>query len=373
MTMLLLNHPNSVVIEGALQFLRTRPELARELIGHDWLSHIAAQEDPGRRKLAALGVAARGDQGTEALHALLTDEDPAVAGAACQAAAQLQNREYVIPIIRRLTDSRLRGVAIDALATYGNKIVGTLADLLEDESCPNAMRRQIPRVLRLIPTQRSVDVLLRFIGHADLNLRSVALRALNRLRETAPNLDYGSTSVREHILSEARYYFDMAAALDVFREQGKPRTPAGLLVTTLEERLKGTLDRLFRLLGLKYPPQQIYSAYLAVRRGQGEDSAAALEFLDNVLDRDMKRIIVPMLDDPATLPQRGRDLFGINIQTPEGAIRELLGSGDEWLVACAISTAAQMGMTNLVPDINRSSNSKGDLSAVARDAMAVLA
>jgi len=373
MAILLLNHPNPLVIAGVLEYLRTKPDMAKELIGHEWLSQMASQADPSRRKLAALGVAARGDQGTEALHALLTDNDAGVAGAACQAAAQLQNREYVIPIIQRLTDSRLRGVAIDALATYGNKIVGTLSDLLEDESAPKALRRQIPRVLRLIPTQRSVDVLLRFIGCSDVGLRSVALRALNRLRETAPNLDYGAESVREHVLSEARYYFDMAAALDVFREQGKPHTPAGLLVSTIEERLKGTLDRLFRLLGLKYPQQQIYSAYLAVRRGHGEESSAALEFLDNVLERDMKRIIVPMLDDPATLPQRGRDLFGIQIQDPETAIRELLGSGDEWLVACAISTAAQLGMANLVPDINKSSSSNGDLSAVARDAMAVLA
>jgi AAA family ATP:ADP antiporter len=373
MAILLLNHPNPLVIEGALDYLRSKPEMARELIGHEWLSQIATDDDPRRRKLAAFGVAARGDQGTEALHGLLTDEDPAVAAAACQAAAQLQNREYVVPIIRRLTDSRLRGVAIDALASYGNKIVGTLADLLEDESCPKPMRRQIPRVLRLIPTQRSVDVLLRFIGHGNIELRSVALRALNRLRETVPNLDYGAESVREHILSEARYYFDMAAALDVFREQGQPHTPAGLLVTTLEERLKGTLDRLFRLLGLKYPPQQIYSAYLAVRRGHGEESAAALEFLDNVLDRDTKRIVVPMLDDPATLPQRGRDLFGIEIQDPETAILALMTSGDEWLVACAISTAAQLGMTNLISEIDKSSHSNGELSAVARDAMAVLA
>jgi AAA family ATP:ADP antiporter len=218
-----------------------------------------------------------------------------------------------------------------------------------------------------------VDVLLRFLGHADVSLRSVALRALNRLRERAPDLDYGSDSVREHILKEARYYFDMAAAMDVFREQEKPHTPAGLLVSTIEERLKCTLDRLFRLLGLKYPPQQIYSAYLAVRRGQGEDSAAALEFLDNVLERDVKRVIVPMLDDPSMLAQRGRDLFGIQFRDPEDAVRALLASRDEWLVACAIATAAQLGMTNLIPDIHSASTSAGELTAVARDAMAVLA
>jgi AAA family ATP:ADP antiporter len=373
MALLLLNHPNPAVTEGVLGYLRSKPEMAREIISHDWLTQAASQKDARRRKLAAMAVAARGDQGTEALHELLTDEDCGVAIAACNAAAQLQNREYVIPIIQRLTDSRLRGAAIDALASYGNKIVGTLSDLLEDETAPRSLRRQIPRVLRLVPTQRSVDVLMRFINHADVNLRGVALRALNRLRETAPTLNYGSSNLREQILGEARYYFDMAAALDVFREQGKPHTPVGLLVSTLEERLKFSLERLFRLLGLKYPQQQIYSAYLAVRRGQGEDSAAALEFLDNVLDRDMKRVIVPMLDDPAMLAQRGRDLFGIQIQSPEDAVRTLLGSGDEWLVACAMATAAQLGMTRLVPDISNASNSAGDLTAVARDAMAVLA
>ena len=374
LTMLLLNHPNYLVVEGCLAFLAGRPELARDLITHEWLSDAIQSTDPKRRRLAAMAVGCRGDQGTEALHTLLDDPDPTVVQAAFASAAALQNREYLISIIRRLPDSKLRGAAIESLAAFGAKITGSLADLLEDEQVPIGLRRQIPRVLRLIPVQRSVDILLGVISHRNLTLRAAVLRALSRLRETAPDLDYGPNSIRDQILAEARYYFEMAAALEAFREYGKPHTPAGLLASTLTERLKTSLDRLFRLLGLRYPPRQIYAAYLALRRGPGDEASAALEFLENVLERDVKRIMVPILDDPALVVQHGRELFGIQPKDGEGALRDLLRSGDEWLVACAIATAAQLNLTALAGEIhNVSCPDGGDLSQVARDAMAVLA
>ena len=374
---LLLNHPNPTAIEGALTALTATPDLTRELVPPEWLKDAANSSDSTRRRLAALAVSARGDQDTDVLHRLLEDQDPGVLEAAFRAAGSLQNREYVPAMVRRLADPKLRGAAIQALSAYGEKIVGTLGDLLHDEQVGLSIRRQIPRVLRLIPSQRAVDILLGFISHPNLALRAVVLRSLNRLRESAPNLDFGAKSVTEQLASEARYYFELSAALEAFREPGQPRTPAGLLLSTIEDRLKGTLERLFRLLGLRYPPRQVYAAFLAVRSGQRDEHAAALEFLDSVLDRDLKRILVPILDDPAMLAQRGRDLFGIQTKDAETAVRELLSSGDEWLVSCAIATAAQLRLTKLAPDIQsahvKAGSSVSPIWQVAQDAMAVLA
>ena len=372
--MLLLNHPNAAINEGAVEYLASKPELAQDLITREWLSEAAASSTPSRRKLAALAIRARGDEGTETLHHLLEDADTSVVAAACMSAAALQSRQYVMAIIRRLSDPRLRGVAIEALTGFGNKIIGTLSDLLEDPSVRLLLRIHIPRVLRKIPDQRSVDTLLNFISDPNLAFRGAVLRALNRLRENAPDLDYGAKSVTEQILNEARYYFEMNAALAPFSELKKPHTPAGLLATTLEERLSGTLERLFRLLGLCYPLKQIYAAYLAVHRGRRDDHAAALEFLDNMLDKELKRVVVPILDDPGRAEQRALDLFGIEPKDPETAIRELMDSGDEWLVACAMATAAQLKLKRLAPDISKiSSAADGEVSQVARDAIAVLA
>jgi AAA family ATP:ADP antiporter len=180
--------------------------------------------------------------------------------------------------------------------------------------------------------------------------------------------------VTDQVMDEARAYFRLNAALVAFREYGKPNTPAGLLVNTLQDRLNQSLERLFRLLGLKYPPRQVYSVYLAVHRGAHDDMAAALEFLDNVLDRDIKRVVVPLLEDPANAQQRGRDLFKIDIPDAETAIRELIHSDDEWLASCAIATAAQLGLKRLAPEINTvCERTNGDVCRVARDCALALA
>ncbi len=369
-----LEHSNILVTESTLEAIPDLPEAAQDLVSREWLSRNAAASDPERRRLAAVAVGVHGDEGTEALHRLLEDFDPRVVAAACHAAGRLSNRSYLNAIVSRLGDSRVRGAAIEALAAYGTRISGTLADILEDGSVPVAIRRQIPRVLRMAPEQRHVDLLLRSIGQPDLSVRAPVLKALNKLREAAPALDYGSAFVTRQILSEARTYFELNAALAPFRDQKNPRTAAGLLAASIEERLKQTLERLFRLLGLRYPPKEIYAAYLAVNRGRGEQHAAALDFLENVLDRDLKRIVVPLLDDTARLAEQGRKLLGVEVRGAEQAIRELIRSGDPWLVACAMAAASELKFQSLAPDIREAARNAGaEIASVALAAQAALA
>ena len=143
---------------------------------------------------------------------------------------------------------------------------------------------------------------------------------------------------------------------------------------TIEERLKGTLERLFRLLGLRYPPKEIYSAFRAVSRKQHEEATAALEFLDNTLERDIKRILLPLLDAPEHLHEHGKELFGVDVRSAEDAIRELIRSHDPWLVACAMAAAAELGMRNLAPEIHQAAEeSQEEVLEVARSAEARLA
>jgi ATP/ADP translocase/HEAT repeat protein len=370
----LLDDPNSLVGESALEALASQGEAGRDLVTYEWITRNAAEADPRRRRLAALGVGVRGDQGTESLHRLLEDPDPEVVFSACQAAGTVKNRAYLPAIIRRLAEARLRAAAIDALMAYGARISGSLGDLLDDNTVPISIRRQIPRVLRLIPDQRNVDVLLKALIQPDLSIRMAVLKALNRLRETAPHLDYGAAFVTTQILSEARYYFELDAALESLRTQTTPRPASALLGRSIEDRLRQTIERLFRLLGLRYPPKEIYAAYLAVNRQRAGELSAALEFLDNLLDHDLKRVLLPLLDASGQLTGRGRELFRIQIREPESAIRELIRSDDPWLVACAAATAAELHLCNLAPDIAQAAEYAGkDVFQVAQSALAALA
>src|SRR5206468_3537705 len=198
-------------------------------------------------------------------------------------------------------NSRVRGDAIGALAAFGPQITGTLSDVMLDESLPMRIRRQIPRVLKQIPNQRSVDVLLAAVGHQDLTLRAAILKGLNRLRETD-------------------------------------------------------------------------SAFRAVSRNKHEDATAALEFLDNTLERDIKRILLPLLDAPEHLHEHGKELFGVEVLTAEDAIRELIRSHDPWLVACAMAAAAELGMRSLAGEIRQAGQeAQEEVLEVARSAEARLA
>jgi AAA family ATP:ADP antiporter len=284
----------------------------------------------------------------------------------------------IFSLLPLITRADLRADVLEAIAAYGDGICGTLSDLLNDETLPARVRRQAPRALKLIRTQRSVDVLVQAIGHGNLSIRESVLRALNSIRNHQPDLDFHQRFVTDQILAEARYYFELSASLAPFAAApvaggSAPRTATGLLARTIEQRLEQAIERLFRLLGLRYPPVEIYSAWLAWRTRRNEELGAALEFLDETLDRDLKRVVLPMLDEPEHVQEFGRRLFGCEPRTAESAIRELIASGDPWIVACAIAAARELKLSGLLPEIERASRGASDpVRQIADEVMAVL-
>lgn len=369
----LLSHPNQLVARSALAALAAHPEAAEPLVTKEWIEEAAASTDANRRVMAAIAVAVRGDAESKVLHKLLQDTEPEVVSEAARAAATLQNRVYLDSLLRLLAKARMRGYAIDALATYGERIVGTLGDVLLDTTTPVPVRRQIPRILQRIPSQRSVDVLFQAFEEPELGVRTAALKSLNALRDKYSKLNFGRESLPKAIHKEARYYYELAAALSPFK--GNRETPAArLLSATLEARLKSTLERVFRLLGLRYPAKEIHAAYLALNRKKSEEYTAAVEFLDNVLERELKRILLPLLDEDTRIAQSGRDLFGVEAKDQRAAIRELMKSGDSWLVACAVATAAELDLKELRSEIEPLTRKAGaEVGAVARSALVALA
>lgn len=370
----LLDHPNLGVVHAVLAAFSGKEDLARQVILLEWIAAAVVDPNPDRRRIAASAVAARGPEAAAKLGPLLNDPDPQVVAAACRAAGRLGDRVSVDTMLRKLDNAPLRSVVIESLAAFGPGICGSLGDWLADPSVPLAIRRQIPRILKLIRDQRSVEVLLQALKRPELSIRAAVLRALSHLRETAPRLDYGETFVTEQILQEARHYFELYSALEPFRDHQHKRTAAGLLTRSLEERLQQTIERLFRLLGLRYPSEDMHAAYLAVRRRRREQFLAALDFLDTVLERSLKRVVLPLLDSSEMMAQRGRDLFGVEIRDAESAIRDLICSSDPWLVACAMSAAAECGYRRLAGDILAAGERSGaEVAQVAHSAAQALA
>ena len=343
-------------------------------IGETWIGQAASDPHPQRRALAARAIQLRGSDAAHHLGRLLEDVDSSVQEASCRAAGQLGDRRYFDTLIRRLGDRAVRGAATESLGCFGPRICGALGDILVDPTTPPAIRVRIPRVLRLIQDQQSVAVLLASLGTADdANLLAI-LKALNRLREAAPNLTFPAEAVSRRIAVEAKRYFEMGSQLAALRMHNTPRTAAALLARSLETRMVQMEDRLFRLLALRYPPAEVYSAFLAVRSRQPEKITVALDYLDSTLDRDLKKFIIPLFEGPQRAARNARDLYGIESPTEESAVRCLVGSNDPWIAACAMATAGERQLRALLPEILRVGQQRGQKNAaVAQAAAAMLA
>ena len=362
--------------QAALQYLISMED--NPIITEAWIAQAARHPHPQRRALAAQAIELRGSDANHHLTQLLEDSDPSVQEASCRAAgqlgAQLGDRRHFDTLIRHLGDRAVRGTATESLGHFGPRICGALGDILLDPTTPTAIRRRIPRVLRLIRDQQSVNVLLTALAGADDANSLAILKALNRLRESAPHLKFQSDIVSKQITTEAKRYFEMGSKLGALRTHRAPRTASSLLVRSVEGRMEQIEDRLFRLLALRYSPTEMYSAFLAVRSREPEKVTVALDYLDSTLDRDLKKFIIPLFEGAPRVAKNARDLYGIEAPTEEGALRSLIVATDPWLAACAISTAAERGLRTLLPEIIRVGKQSGpDNAAVAQAAAAALA
>lgn len=369
-----LDHPDPAIQQAAVEGLCAQPEAA-VVVTMEWISRAVRDPDPRRRALAAGAVAARGDQGTDAIHTLLSDPDPDVAAAACRAAGVLKNRAYTFSMAKLIADYRVRGAAINGLAQYGFAICGTLGDMIDDDTLPLAVRAGLPRVLKRIKHQRSVDVLLASYRHTEPAIRAEVLRSLTRLRQDSPTLAFGEKFLTQYILNEAHRYYEILAAASALKEHGnRTRSAVSLLARTLDQRLSQAMGHLFQLLSIRYPAQEMQRVHAILAKHDKDTHSAAIDFLDSVLNQDLKNVVLPMLETSDRAREQGKALFGVERQDAESVIGTLLHSDDQWVASCAIAAAAELKLRSLAGEIANAVHGRDPVvSRVAVDASAALA
>jgi len=283
------------------------------------------------------------------LETLLEDSSEEVVREAIAGVGNHRLRRRVPWLLEKLADRRFRADARTALAAYGAGVLGTLNDYLRDVEIDHRIRRNIPRVIREIPEQQSVHLLTTALGDMEPFLRTPIIRALNSLRTRHPELKFDQQELGELLIKETRRYYQITQVLHL--HQASPDSPAcRLLKRSLIEKQQQNLERIFRLLGLVYPPRDIYNAYLGVVSGRKALHANAIEFLDNLLRTDVKKYVLPILDEvPADVVQRrGKELFDVGYTDREEALTFLINGRDPWLRACAVYAVGEAGSPALL-------------------------
>ena len=280
------------------------------------------------------------------LRSRLDDPDPEVVHAAAEAAAGAKHTDLVCDLARLLRHRKHRAAAREALAEYGPCIVGTLGNILADQSGEPEARREIPWILGRIPTMPSCEVLLGRLDDSDRLVRYRSVKALNRMRGQNPDLPPARPAIVARIFAETREFYEALASCQALAES--PGTGgSALLLRSLRERMDLNLELIFRLLGLQYPMRDIYSAFSALKGTRPARRTAAIEFLDSLLRPDLKAAILPLLEESSTrrLIELATRIFDIRPRKREKALEAILEQNDEWLVACALHAIGSMRTT----------------------------
>ena len=306
------------------------------------------------------------------LFKLFEDESIEVRIAAIISAGKIQSPEFIPVLIDMLDDRQIRIYARKALSQYGAYIVDNLIEKLNSDELTSRTKLEIVKTLGMIDSVKASDTLVKSIKFDDLELRLEMLKALNKQHARFSELKLDTKKISRYIDEEITYFYkhliilkshkDSFAEIDSKHsiEINLQRTKSfKLLEKVINERLDASLIRIFRLLGLIYPQDAIYSAYLGVISEKKELNANAVEFLDNLIDNKLKDGVIPIIDKHSTeeiidaLPSK----YKTAISTEKDYLSALLESNDTGLITYALFYIAHTGNSIRVEEVSRMTES----------------
>lgn len=234
----------------------------------------------------------------------LESDDQVLRRGAILAAGESLDEKWLLILIDQLSEAPYRPYARAALIQFGNELIGVLPEYFRKKQIEIEDIRRLPTVLENIPTQRSVDLLFGLISKYrpdDLELRLETLKALNAMRRDFPGLNMPTQEVFRLLLTEAKSYQSAIENVEaqlkfITTSSAELRDARSGLLTVLHHRQEGNFDRLFRLLGLRYAPEDIIPVYRGLQSYDRKQQLSAIEFLDNLLDSPLKRLLIPLIE-----------------------------------------------------------------------------
>ena len=299
------------------------------------LERMLEDEVPATRLEAARLLEILPDRFEDQLGVVLDSKDPEQIRLAIRAVGHLRKRKFVGKVISRLGDQELTRDATEAVAAFGDRVIGALRDDLTDPDTPVDVRREIPNVMLKIGTQAALAALAESMLDADPQVRFRVISALNKLQDLHPSWPVDTrlieTILGAEIMGHLRSY-QIIGTLD--QALGDSTPIAGTLRKAWTRSSSGSSG-----CSLMHPNQDLHSAYVGVQtKNNRVVHDNALEFLENILGPQLRALLVPLLDGDVTIGQRvglANRVLGTRVNSQAEAVESLLASEDPWLRSCA--------------------------------------
>jgi ATP:ADP antiporter, AAA family len=287
------------------------------------------------------------------LATLLNDSDALVVRESVRSVGALKKFSLAPVLIELLSNYELSGDAAQALAKFGDQVVGLFGGQLGDATFPTEARRAIPPILVTIGTPAAARVLLDNLLERNTTVRFQIISALNKIHQLHPEIELDTQLLETVLAAEIMGHYRSYQILESLRIPGNSDEP---VMRALGESIQQELERIFRLLGLLYPHLDLHSVYFGLQSDNVTVYDNALEFLENVLRSQLRGMLVPLLDGKVSSKERARiaeRLVRAKVENHEQAVAELVASDDPWLMSCGAYAIGTLGIKSLEAELNR--------------------
>jgi HEAT repeat protein len=268
------------------------------------LRMLVAHGSPAVRLAVAEAIA---DQPSARFLSVLQDlagaREEAILDRAAAALGSVGGPAAIAILLPLLARREARAAARAALAHAGAGAFDAVAAALADENRPSSVRANLPRALVEIDPERATGVLLDgLLVEGDGFVRYRTLRALNRIQRARPDaqLDEDILGRAAGSAVESAYrYLTWRLLLEEGAERlAGRRTPTWeLLRALLREKEDNAVERLFRVLALRYPRDDFRRLLRSLRTGGRQIRAAGRELIENLLTGPAHTLTLALVDE----------------------------------------------------------------------------
>lgn len=225
----------------------------------------------------------------------------------------------------------------------------SLLEKIENQAIPLKNLEKLPVILATIESQKTVDLLFELLTHSVFTIRNTALVGLRKMRQRFPNLRYNKSVIFDYILKEVKEFQEILSQLyaqrisytEGFSDEKIEQVKIAqlVLVSLLEKQLDANLKRIFWYLELKYNAEDMRSIYRGIYSKKSNLRINALEFLDNSLDFNLKKAIVPIVEITIVSNISKDVLMQLNLSIPNEmeSLEKLIEGTDEKIKLAAIN------------------------------------
>ena len=279
------------------------------------------------------------------LSVLLNDPSPIVRRAAVNAALKIDSNVFIPKLFYMLFDRDVSFDAAKVLSKCGEKILEPAADILSNKLESYRLKSEVAKMLGDIYTPESFRLLALSLDSESDEMRNIALNSMKKLLSKIENVSLDKNALKILLLREIYQYFQTL----YFSVQIRKNLKTDCLLDVMATKLDNCYQRIFSILSLMYGNSLFDNIYFNITRKfvLPSQRANALEIIDNIVDKDIRPIIVPLIESKTEEEKLnlGYQFFSVKRLKITDIIETLLSDDSEWVRSVTLYAVAHEHIT----------------------------